>query len=239
MNNISGDYQYQALHQGNPIQSQWHKNRLNLIKYLGFLSKDDKVLDGGCGSGNVIFEFAPVVKTITGIDNNPQCIEFIRLKIKDLSMKNAKAVKDDLLSIKLSGRNFNKAVMTEVIEHFNEQQVKTILEQMKKLMANNCKILITTPNYKSPWVIIEHLIDHLNLGPKLWGEQHQIKFNASRLNKLLTNSGFQVQENGTLNTISPFLAVISRKWADQLSFWEFKHLPFGNLLYVVASYKQA
>lgn len=234
---ISGGYQYHALTKGNPIQRQWHRNRHNLIRHLGLFKKDDVVLDAGCGSGNVIFEFASDVKGILGLDNNKDCITFVNRKIRELRLKNADVKEINLLKFRLKNRKFDKIVMTEVIEHFSEEDVNKLLREIKKVLSPKGEILITTPNYHSPWILLERTIDLLNLSPKLWGEQHLIKFTSSNLSQILEDSGFKVKKIGTLNFFSPFVAVINKNLADRISHFEFKYIKFGNLLYVVAKLK--
>ncbi|MEK7517210.1 MAG: class I SAM-dependent methyltransferase [Patescibacteria group bacterium] len=231
---IPGNYQYDALNRKGAIQGQWHKNRHNLISFLQFLQKNDKLLDAGCGSGNVILEFAGHVDYALGIDNNPACIQFLTKQLENKHINNANARVMDLVRLELKGKQFTKVIMTEILEHFSEEEGKKVLEQIKSILTPNGKLLITTPNYKSPWVILEKLMDIFNLSPKLWGEQHLTKFTPNRLKKILENSGFTIEKQGTLNFVSPFLTVISPTLADKLSYFEFKHTPIGNLLYAVA-----
>lgn len=234
-NSIPGDYQYIAITQGSLIQRQWHKNRHNLIKYLDFLKKEDIVLDIGCGSGNVIYNFSSKIKQVVGVDKNRECIAYIKKKLKKDNIKNASAIEMDILSLNLKNKNFTKVVMTETIEHFSEDDIRKILKNIKKILTSNGKVFITTPNYKSPWLIIEKLIDFLKLSPKLWGEQHIIKFTQNKLIKILKDEGFIIEKRGTLNGISPFIAPLDSRLADKISYFEFKYLSFGNLLYVVAT----
>lgn len=234
LESISGDYQYIALRRKGTVQSQWHKNRHNLIYFLKFLQKNDRLIDVGCGSGNLIIEFAKQVDYALGIDNNPACIQFLTKQLKNKHINNADARVADLLQLELKGKKFTKIAMTEVLEHFSKEEGTKVLKQIKNALAPNGKLLITTPNYKSPWVILEKLMDIFKLSPKLWGEQHLIKFTPNRLKKMLEDSGFSVERQGTLNFVSPFLTIISPILADKLSYFEFKHIPIGNLLYVVA-----
>jgi len=234
-NYIPGNYQYLALTKGNAIQRQWHKNRHNLMNHLDFLRNADNVLDVGCGSGNIVVDFAPKVMQITGVDNSSESILFLQKMLKEKNIKNASAIEMDILKLNLKNKNFTKVVMTETIEHFSEKNIRIILKNIKKIMNKDGKIFITTPNYKSPWMIIEKLIDFLQLSPRLWGEQHLIKFTQERLTKILQDEGFTVKKKGTLNSVSPFIALLSTKLADKLSYFEFKHFSFGNLLYVVAT----
>lgn len=234
---ISGGYQYYALTKGNPIQRQWHKNRHSLIRYLNFFKKNDYILDAGCGSGNVIFEFSNDVKGIVGLDSNKDCIIFINKKIKEMKIKNVDVKEIDLLNFKLKNRKFDKIIMTEVIEHFSKKDVEKLLQEIKKVLSSKGEILITTPNYHSPWILLESIIDLFNLSPKLWGEQHLIKFTSGNLSDILKDSGFKIKKTGTLNLLSPFIALFSQNLADKISYFEFRYLNFGNLLYVVAKLK--
>ena len=230
---IAGDYQYKALRLGNIVQRQWHKNRHNLIYFLKFLTKSDLVLDAGCGSGNVLFEFSPSVKEITGIDNNNDCINFIKNTYKKNKIKNIKVKKTNLLRIELP-QKYSKVILTEVIEHFDQKDTKKLLSNLKKTMKKNGKILVTTPNYWSLWIIIEKIIDIFHLTPALWGEQHLIQFTPQILKKTLESEGFIVERIGTLNFVSPFISIISPKLADKVSQFEFSYVPFGSLIYAVA-----
>lgn len=235
---IPGDYQFYALTRGHPIQRQWHRNRHNLIRYLNFFQKNDHVLDAGCGSGNVIFEFSNDVKGIVGLDNNKDCIIFINKKIKEMRIKNVDVKEVDLLNFKLKNRKFDKIIMTEIIEHFSKKDVERLLQEIKKVLSPKGEILITTPNYHSPWILLERTIDLFNLFPKLWGEQHLLKFTSGNLSNILKDLGFKIKKTGTLNLLSPFIAPFSQNLADKISFFEFRYINFGNLLYVVAELKR-
>lgn len=234
LDTLPGDYQYAALHKKKSVQGQWHKNRHNLINHLKFLKKDDNLLDVGCGSGNVILTFSNNVKSATGIDNSAQCISFLKKQIAKNKLSNTYALKMDILNLSLNKSEYSKIIMTEVIEHFSEKEGKNILKSLHSHLKPGGKILITTPNYNSSWAIMEPLMDILNLSPKLWGDQHLMKYTPKRLTHLLNQAGFSVEQKGTLNLISPFLAPLSPKLADKTSVLEFKFLPFGNLLYAIA-----
>lgn len=230
---IPGDYQYNAIHKGNSIQRQWHKNRHNLVRFIHFFSKKDNVLDIGCGSGNILLEFHPYVADMVGIDNNDECISFLKNLIKKMQIQNVRVIKKDIKKFKPLKKKFHKIVMTEFLEHFSEEDILKILKLCKKMLHKEGKILITTPNYKSLWPIFEYLIDTLNLGPKLWGNQHITRFTQGRLIHLTQKAGFKVEKIGSLNGLSPFITHISPLLADYISYKEFLYLRFGNVLYAV------
>lgn len=234
---IAGNYQYHALREGHPIQKQWHRNKLNLIRFLGFLNENDVVLDAGCGSGNILLEFAKDVRYIVGVDTNEECITFLRQKIKDLHIPNAFARKLDLLEIRNLNLSFSKIIMSEVIEHLNEEYSAKILRELGEMITRDGEILITTPNYRSLWSSIEILLDSSKLAPKLKDEQHVAKYDRRKLFEIAERSNYRIVDKGTLNWISPFISLITPNLADRVSYFEFSRIPFGNLLYVVLGRK--
>jgi 2-polyprenyl-3-methyl-5-hydroxy-6-metoxy-1,4-benzoquinol methylase len=181
---IPGNYQYNALKSGNPIQRQWHKNKLNLVNYLDFLNHDDVVLDAGCGSGNILLEFAGKVKYIIGIDCNVGCINFLEQRTKNFKVNNVIARTLDLSAVGSLKLKFSKVVMTEVIEHLDEEYLEKTLRELDKVLALEGKILITTPNYSSFWSGMEVVIDIFKILPKLRGEQHIAKYHWEKLLEL-------------------------------------------------------
>lgn len=234
---IPGNYQYEALINGNPIQRQWHKNKLNLIKFLDFLHKNDIVLDAGCGSGNTVLEFAKKVQYFVGIDSNEASVKFLREKIENLQIKNVLVENRDLLEIGSLDLEFSRIIMTEVIEHLSEEYLEKVLRQMQKIINRNAKILITTPNYKSLWFSIEKTLDTLKLVPKLEGEQHIVKYNWKKLYEITQRTNYRIIAAGTLNWVSPFVASFTPSIADKISYFEFSKVTMGNLLYIVIERK--
>jgi len=211
---IPGNYQYHALRKGHPIQRQWHRN-----------------------TGNILLEFAKEVRYIVGVDTNEECITFLRQKIRDQHIQNAFARKLDLLEIRSLNLSFSKIIMSEVIEHLNEEYSAKLLTELGEMITRDGEILITTPNYRSFWSSIEILLDSSKLAPKLKDVQHVAKYDWRKLLEIAEQSQYQVIDKGTLNWISPFISLITPNLADKISYFEFSRVPFGNLLYVVLGRK--
>jgi len=80
---ISGDYQYQALMKGNPIQRFWHYTKyLSIKKYMPPMPTD-KVMDVRCGSGVVTSFLGEFGATVLGIDGNLDAIKFADQKFSN------------------------------------------------------------------------------------------------------------------------------------------------------------
>lgn len=234
---IPGNYQYHALRRGNPIQKQWHRNKLNLVEYLNFLNQDDVVLDAGCGSGNTLLEFATKVRYIVGIDSNEKSVRFLKQKIEDLQIQNALAKKLDLLEIGSLNLRFSKIIMSEVIEHLDDEYSAQTLIEMGEVITRDGRILITTPNYHSLWPSIETLLDSSKLVPRMKEAQHVSKYHWKKLLGIAEQTDYQVIDRGTLNWISPFISIITPALADKIAYLEFSRVNLGNLLYVVLGRK--
>jgi hypothetical protein len=72
------------------------------------------------------------------------------------------------------------------------------------------------------------------LVPEMVGGEHISKYHRRTLAALLTEAGFVIERIGTFNHLSPFIALLSERWAERLYHWEIKEgRPGGNLLYAV------
>lgn len=234
--NMPGEYEYQSLNSGISIQRQWNKNRILLLRNLKFIKKDDIVLDAGCGSGNVVLEFAKASRRIEGWDVNPSSIRFLNRKIRAKKIKNAKTVVVDLLSLK-SKPMFSKIILAEVIEHFSHKSYNKMLKNLNKCLLKNGEILITTPNDKSFWPVLEFLLNIIQRNLQripTFEDRHLGHFDMDKLTKIVGESGFEIKVKGTMNFLSPFLFFLPERFRDRVHAWESKKIKFGPLLYLIA-----
>lgn len=234
---IPPDYQYAALHHGNIFQQQWHRNRLNLIENIHFLSSSDNVADVGCGSGNVVLHFASSVASMVGFDYNKEGIDFLEDKIKKRNIVNASVFQWNILNDpprEFYGF-FDKIILNEVIEHFDYGEIEKIMSNLKKLLKREGDMLITTPNYQaSMWPVMEYVVDKFKIFPTLWGEQHKIKFSKNLLRKICKKEKLTEVSIGSFGHISPFMIVFGRKIADAVAKVEMKYITCcGPQLFIV------
>ncbi|MFC1644687.1 class I SAM-dependent methyltransferase [Patescibacteria group bacterium] len=232
---IPSDYQYKALREGGLLQRQWHRNRLLLVKNINFLSENDDAADIGCGSGNIVLVFSGKTKTFTGLDYNQESLDFLKGKVGERGIGNVNVNYFDLLNSDFSEfkGKFDKIILNEVIEHFEEEEVDHVMSNLHGLLKDGGEILITTPNYVSAWPVMEFLADKFKIFPTLWGEQHKIKFTRKLLRNYCEKHDYEVMEMGTFGLISPFAIILSRKLADKFMELEARHLSvLGPQLFV-------
>ncbi len=222
-----GAGQYYALTTGNPVRRRWHLNKLRLFELVG-VSKDDLVLDAGCGAGNLVFELAPHCRLVIGCDNHHGRLTFAARRGRGTYIEGT------IERLPFADEVFDKIFCMEVLEHLERGITAHVLNEFYRVLKPKGQLLITTPNYRSLWIFIEFLADTLRLAPKMAGGEHISKYHWRTLAEALAMAGFVIRRMGTFNHLSPFVALLSNQWAERLYCWELKEgRAGGNLLYAL------
>ncbi|HEY2736895.1 MAG TPA: methyltransferase domain-containing protein, partial [Thermoanaerobaculia bacterium] len=201
---IPGDYQHRALYAGPAPQRFWHRAKLEEALALLRLGPGDRMLDAGCGSGLLAAMAAEVPGTeVLGVDANPAAIEFVARTFVRPNLKFRQALVDEL---DVEPGSFEKIGFLEVIEHLSRAQGEAVLAQFARLLAPGGRLVLTTPNRRSPWPLIEWLLDHLHLVPPLSGEQHEVLYDLDELRAMGEAAGLTLAEHRMIDTIAPWLA---------------------------------
>lgn len=165
--------------------------------YFGrFLPKDKnaKILDLGCGNGGFVWWFQEIgYQNIEGIDISAEQIEVGRnLGIKNIKQADIK----EFFNIKTSDvqnqniddnfrtsevKRYDAIFMSDIIEHFNKEEVLNILELVFNVLKKNGILVIRTPNAESPFS-----------GRFRYGDfTHEISFTEGSIRQILLVSGFK------------------------------------------------
>ena len=229
---IPGDYQHRALVRGLPVQRYWHLAKQRLIDARFPLDGSDDVLDIGCGSGVVADFMAAKARTVVGIDGSGDAVDFARATFIRDNLHFEQFLFENLV---LERHAYSAAVCMEVFEHLDTHAVSQLLAKTAGALRAGGRVLVTTPNYRGVWPVLEWLADRSGKVPHLEGDQHVTQFNAGRLRKALMDAGFEVYEQGTFCTFAPFASTLSEALADRILKLELRaNLGFGALLYAVA-----
>ncbi|MDO9512335.1 MAG: methyltransferase domain-containing protein [Bacteroidales bacterium] len=122
------------------------------LKRLGFVMEsiketgimNAKVLDIGCGNGNISYQLAKSGYTVTGIDISSEAIEYAN---KHFTHPNATFTVHSVYDIKTPNA-FDVIICSEVLEHLPVPG--NMLATMKKLLTPQGICIITVPNGKGP-----------------------------------------------------------------------------------------
>lgn len=217
---VAGDYQYRALHSGHPMQRFWHRGKLVMIDQLirPHLRAESRLLEIGCGAGNLLLQATVAGSYPVALDLSMQALTFVRARLEEVeSGADAPAgfVCTQAIGEALPFLNntFDCILLSEVVEHLETPQ-KSIREAVRVLRPGG-RLLVTTPNYRSFWPIMEWAVDRLSMAPKMAGEQHISRFYPSSLKKMLVESGLCLEYAGSIYTLSPFLSLFASKQASR------------------------
>jgi len=239
---VAGDYQYHALHSGHPMQRFWHRGKLTMIDQLirPHLRAGSRVLEIGCGAGNLLLQATVAGSYPVALDLSMQALTFVRSRLEE-AKSGIEAPSDFACtqaigeSLPLANESFDCVLMSEVIEHLEAPQI-SICEAVRVLRPGG-RLLITTPNYRSFWPLMEWAVDGLNMAPKMAGEQHISRFYPSSLNRMLVESGLNIEYSGSIYNLSPFLSLVSFNQAKRQLQRELRAPSILGMILVVVSVK--
>lgn len=217
---VDGDYQYKALHSGHPMQRFWHRGKLTMIDRLVrvHLTETARLLEVGCGAGNLLMQATVAGSYPVALDLSLQALTFVRSRLQEAcagpdAPRGYACIQSIGELLPLPDNSFDCIILSEVIEHLEAPQVS--IREAARVLRPGGRLLVTTPNYRSFWPIMEWGVDRLNMAPKMAGEQHISKFHPAALRRLLVACGLAIEYFGTIYTWSPFLSLVSPTWAEQ------------------------
>lgn len=224
---IGGDYQYRALTEGPAPQRFWHDTKRWLVRRYLDLRSTDRVIDVGCGSGIVAACMADApVRECIAVDANPAAIAFARSRFSRPNLRFERCLVDEL---DLASGSLDACCCMELIEHIYPEQGLKLLETLYRLTRPGGRLLITTPNYRSLWPLLEWALDRSGLVPHLAGDQHVAFYTHRRLRALSSATGWAMVQQHTCCTAAPWVAAASWPLAEAIRPAEAR-LPCGTIL---------
>ena len=222
------------------MQRFWHGGKLVMIDQLirPHLKTDSRLLEIGCGAGNLLLQAAVRGSYPVALDLARQALTFVRSRLRE-AQSGLEAPRDFMCLqsvgelLPLADRSFECILLSEVIEHLEAPQVS--IKEAARVLRPGGRLLVTTPNYRSLWPLMERVVDLLNMAPKMAGEQHISRFHPASLKQLLIKAGLHIEYFGTIYNMSPFLSLFSPKWANRQLERELEsRSSLGMILVVVA-----
>lgn len=209
-------------------RTQWleeYKGYKKQIEFAKKLTKEDRILDIGCGEG--IITSLLDGKEVIGIDINKDTIKFARNRIRE---DNKFFLVASATYLPFKNSVFDCVSAFHLIEHLNAEDGLRFLKEVKRVCRAHGRIVIATPNLASFYLIMFKI-----LGLKNKEHVNEMDF-VQALNTL--TKYFRIVEIHT-NTETPWL---KRAWLTRFAsrlqegvlklFPPFKHL-FHTQIYVV------
>jgi ubiquinone/menaquinone biosynthesis C-methylase UbiE len=134
-------YDPEAYHERSFILIRWiERMRVNAILAFIKSSSHHRVLEVGCGAGNVLERVNSNHRV--GIDLSTFLLDKARTRLRT----NASLVQANAEKIPLASAKFDRLICTEVLEHV--QSPSSVLEEMARVAKDDAVIVISIPNEK-------------------------------------------------------------------------------------------
>ena len=169
------------------------------------LVERDKILEVGCGNGYYLslLNRLKLNLDLVGIDNDKLALKDA---VKFIGDKKVKLLFADASKISLPSSSFNKIVMSEVIEHVNDE--KAVLREVFRVLKKGGILTLTTCNIDYPffWDPINWILQHLfkvHIKSGFWAgiwNQHTRLYKDERIEKLIKDAGFEIEQNESLTS---------------------------------------
>lgn len=174
----------------------------------------DRIIDLGCGTGYYLFLLSnlPVKLNLVGIDNDHKAMQEAK---ELLYRKHIRFVYGDLHKMPFKNHSFDKAVISEVLEHVENDE--KVLREIYRILKPKGIVVISVPSINYPFFwdpinfILQHLFNtHIKSGffSGLWSG-HLRLYRLNSLKKKIEKAGFYVET------------------ADELTYW---CLPFNHYI---------
>jgi SAM-dependent methyltransferase len=152
----------------------WFASRTRAL--LGLLDRELvennlRVLDVGCGAGNMILHLSRY-GSVMGIDNNPVPLEIAHQRGYDARLAQAE-------DMPFEDESFDLVTTLDVLEHCNDDL--RILQECHRVCANGGLVAITVPAFDWLWSHNDVINDHKR------------RYSRSELRAKLTQAGFDIR----------------------------------------------
>lgn len=158
-----------------------------LIGYHEFfahnVSKEDRVLDIGCGNGSLAQDVAKHAKSVLGVDIDPKLIEKAQRKhpAVNLEYRVADATKD------LSNETFDIIIMSNVLEHIDDR-----VAFLRSIHSLAKKFLFRVPMIDREWVTLYK--QELGLDHRL-DTTHFTEYTFSQFKSEFEQAGYRIDSH--------------------------------------------
>jgi 2-polyprenyl-3-methyl-5-hydroxy-6-metoxy-1,4-benzoquinol methylase len=206
----------------------WHDLKFRTV--AAHLGSPRRVLDIGCGPGTFVGNYLPGIEAL-GIDISAAQIDYATRTYGSATHRFSTW---SLAGLFDAGERFDAVTVVELIEHLTPAAAIRLLSEARALLSPGGVLVVTTPNYRSLWPVIELGVNALS--PVSYIEQHINKYRRGLLAAHLSSAGYGDVSVKTALGLAPFAAVFGLGPANALHAVEtgVNHLGIGNLLLATA-----
>ena len=143
-----------------------------------------KVLEVGCGTGELLHLIKPLAKRCVGVELNTPFVEFMRKKL------GIEAFAEDINKLNLKEK-FDLVISISTLDHLSNP-LQTLLS-MKRLLAPKGKIYVEVPNMEEALNCFLPDVTRAKYNQFFWHKAHLFYFSKDTISKLFKKAGLKVK----------------------------------------------
>lgn len=145
--------------------------------------RQGKILDIGCGM-YPYFLISTEFKEKYGIDPSLETTDIKGVDLRSIDISSSR--------LPFNSEIFDVVTMLAVFEHLDNENLKQVLKETKRVLKNNGKLILTTP---APWSDkLLHFMARVGLISKEEIHEHKHNHSKEKIENILTEAGF-VEKN--------------------------------------------
>lgn len=182
--------------------------------YIGYINKNDMVLDLGCGSGQSAIKAAKRAKKVIGLDFDDALLKLAAESSRRSRIKNVTFQKANLEeNLKYKSNSFDKIIFLDVLEHLNNRD--RILKVIKRILKNGGLLFLGVPNKNTSWKKLQERVGVCYFSDP----DHKVEFSEAEIIDLLKKHGFNVKSVGYSTIDTPWRSLYDLVGAFSLTFY--------------------
>lgn len=202
-------------------------NRYLLPGLIAELKADTKLLELGCGQGQVLRflteHSAMREENISGIDQSSIAVEFTQKLLPKAHIST-----QDIYQLNFAPNQFDVCVMMETIEHLEEPVLG--LKKIAAVTKPGGLLYISFPNYTHlPWFVVRILAEKLNRPNWVVLQPVDKIYTTWHVERLAEQAGFKLVSGVGSNYGPPVFYPLERDWMtnglNRLGLWRFSYHP--------------
>lgn len=159
--------------------------------FTKYITKNDVVLDIGCGNGQNSIKAAKIAKRVVGVEIS---VTLLKTAQETASLKKVKNIKFKIANLEekipLKDRTFDKAIFLDVLEHLRKRD--QVLSEIKRILKDGGLLFVGVPNSQTSWKKFQR-----SAGVNSFSDpDHKIEFSEEAIKKLLQSHGFKIVQFG-------------------------------------------
>ena len=128
------------------LKSPFQKYRVLKVFQIYTPSKEERVLDLGCGWGTFCFAAAPICKEVTGIDFSKKSIDLCNKLLSKSQYTNIKFACADAQDTGLESESYDVIICADLFEHLYPEVFENVLDECRRLLKQEGKLIIWVPH---------------------------------------------------------------------------------------------